>query len=203
MRAIPVSPSIRRSSVVALLASMMLLASCGSATVTASSTTEKPAGTSDVTTTTVDDEADDTTTTTKAKGKDKDNDKGKNTGPGADSDFCKVALDANDAMDSAFESGEYDEDFDPDAMLEEFKDSFSSVSDYLDDMVDTAPREIKNDVKTVRDAYASFLDSIMDARSFEDMESLDDSVIDSDKVSEASDRVEEYLNDVCGLDTAN
>jgi hypothetical protein len=114
-------------------------------------------------------------------------------GGGSASDWCDVATQVQD-QDQVFE----DMDFTNPETIEE---AFTSSRDLLDDAVGEAPDEIRDDVETVRDGFATLVDEL-EAVDFDFMQ-LDTAVLDEIgvEVQEASDRIAAYSEEECGIES--
>lgn len=128
----------------------------------------------------------------------------KKSGGGSDSgsSFCQFANDVDDLDTGA----DIDTDLmmnDPEAAFQQMKDAMQESRDALDELFDRAPGEIKADVAIIKDAMEQYVDLILDAESFEDLASFDDTDMQmmTDEFTAAADRVTKYLEDKCGIDT--
>jgi hypothetical protein len=117
----------------------------------------------------------------------------------ADSEFCELA---RRVEDSEFLEGD-----DPEQLREEYQD----VSEAFDQLRDTAPDEIRDDIQLLGDQLDEFI-AVLDEYDFsftalaeaaadnpELAASLD--AVSSPEFEEASDRVDTYVTDVCGIST--
>jgi hypothetical protein len=107
-------------------------------------------------------------------------------------DWCDLARDLE--SNTRFDDIEFD---DPDSV----EDAYREVADILDDAVDSAPDEIKVDVQTVLTRTEELIDAL-EAVDF-DFAALDESVLGDLETADASDRIEEYGERVCGIASAD
>jgi hypothetical protein len=112
-------------------------------------------------------------------------------GGGSAGGWCDVATEVQD-QDQVFENMDFTN---PDTIEE----AFTSSRDLLDDAVDEAPEEIRDDVETVRDGFSTLVDEL-EAVDFDFMQ-LDTAVLDEIgvEVQEASDRIAAYSEEECGI----
>jgi flagellin-like hook-associated protein FlgL len=185
------------------LAAMLLLGACGGddsddatpateveSTVDGSDTTDDTDTTTDDTDTTTDTTDDDTSTTVEFSGDDS-------------GQLCDLMEDLSERSD---EIGNLSEMTEP----EEFESAFNEVDDVLDQAIDRAPDEIRDDFETISEAYDEFRAVLEDydfdvsaliadaAANPQNMERLD--VLRSPEVDAASARIDQYSEDVCGID---
>jgi TolA-binding protein len=86
--------------------------------------------------------------------------------------------------------------------LEDVKEQFSTLNDQIEELAGEAPDEIKDDVETVRDAFAEVADSIEQAESPEELSEATTAAAEDEEATEASDRVDEWVQDNCDSDGA-
>ncbi len=135
-----------------------------------------------------------------------------------DGDFCSATA----QMMERFDDMETSTSEDPIAGLSEAFATLGEMAGSLDELKETAPDELKDDVTTLSDAFASFQENLPELQQLsEDMEAagsdpaklqdvmtkyqdlmttLDMSALDSAEVQEAGDNISTYVSDVCGLD---
>ncbi len=122
---------------------------------------------------------------------------------GSSGDFCTLAR--------AFESAQAgtDDIFNGDASSADVKKAFETVDKQINAMVNAAPAEIKKDTQTVQAGLRTFIDVMKSAdydltKLFSDPTVADKlAVLDSDEFQKASENIDTYLNDTCGINTSS
>jgi hypothetical protein len=120
-------------------------------------------------------------------------------------DFCDFMADAQDQVEL--------EVFDGSVSGDELRDQFGEARDALDSAVDRAPDEIRGDVETLADVFVQLDDLLAEfdydfsqlaAQATEDPEAFAEfeAIASDERFNEASERVDAYLTDVCGIDTS-
>jgi hypothetical protein len=120
-------------------------------------------------------------------------------------DFCDFMADAQDDVDF--------EGLDGSATGDDLRAQFQEARDALDTAVDRAPDEIRGDVETLADAFVQLDDLLSEydydftqlaAQAAEDPEAFAEfeAIASDGRYTEAGERIEAYLTDVCGIDTS-
>lgn len=112
---------------------------------------------------------------------------------GGGGDWCDRALAFDDSVNLL------DQDDFP--TPEDLRESFSAVRDDLDGLRDDAPSEIREDVELSLEGFGLLFDALDDADfNFFDIDIAAFEAIDDPKFETATDNVQQYLEDECGLE---
>jgi hypothetical protein len=114
-------------------------------------------------------------------------------GGGSESEWCELAVEVEE-LDAVF--GDFDPT-DPDAM----RNAFAEFGDVLDRAADAAPSEIEDDIEQTVDAFNQLRDALEDVDyNFLEIDPADLEFLDNPDVEAASERVEEFNAEECGIE---
>lgn len=121
---------------------------------------------------------------------------------GVSGSFCDMAKGYEDVItENMFGGLSLEDELDEAEVFENFKSGMNEVFDYLKDMAKVAPGELKADMKLMIDASDEYMDAINSATSMDDEKLKDlDKTMDSPELTAASDRMEKYWEDRCGVE---
>lgn len=73
----------------------------------------------------------------------------------------------------------------------------TEISERFDDLAEQAPDEITDDVEAMAAAFSELVDQAQEAESFDDLEAIDSSALDSPELDAAGERLETWTDEHC------